>query len=52
MSVLYEQKMDTKTIDELKETFTRLFWLSHTYTYNFDDDYRYSNIIQKEGTVV
>lgn len=39
MSVLYEQKMDTKTIDELKETFTRLFWLSHTYTYNSDELY-------------
>ena len=39
MSVLYEQKMDTKTTDELKETFTRLFWLSHTYTYNSDELY-------------
>ncbi|MBP3200664.1 MAG: hypothetical protein J6M39_03355 [Lachnospiraceae bacterium] len=39
MSVLYEQKMDTKTIDELKETFTRLFWLSHTYTYDSDELY-------------
>ena len=39
MSVLYEQKMDTKSIDELKETFTRLFWLSHTYTYNSDELY-------------
>ena len=39
MAVLYEQKMDTITIDELKETFTRLFWLSHTYIYNSDELY-------------
>ena len=39
MAVLYEQKMDTIDIDELKETFTRLFWLSHTYTYYSDELY-------------
>ena len=26
MSVLYDQEMDQKSIDELKETFTNLFW--------------------------
>ena len=39
MSVLYEQKMDLVPIEELEETFTRLFWLSHTYTYNSDELY-------------
>lgn len=39
MAVLYEQKMDTIPIEELKETFIRLFWLSHTYTYNSDELY-------------
>ena len=39
MAVLYEQKMDTIPIDRLEETFTRLFWLSHTYTYNSDELY-------------
>ena len=39
MAVLYEQKMDTKPIDNLEETFKRLFWLSHTYTYYSDELY-------------
>ena len=39
MSVLYDQEMDQKSIDELKETFTNLFWLSHTFTYDSDELY-------------
>ena len=39
MSVLFEQKMDTKNIDELKEILTELFWLSHTYTFDSDELY-------------
>ena len=31
--------MDLVPIEELEETFTRLFWLSHTYTYNSDELY-------------
>ena len=39
MSVLYSQMMDTKTIEELKESFERLFWLSHTYTFDSTELY-------------
>ena len=39
MSVLYSQMMDTKTIEELKESFERLFWLSHTYTFDSSELY-------------
>ena len=39
MAMLYDQQMDTVPINELEETFTRLFWMSHTYTYDSDELY-------------
>lgn len=39
MSIIYEQKMDKIEIDELKKRLTKLFWASHTYTYDSDELY-------------
>ena len=39
MAILYDQQMDMIPIDKLEETFTKLFWLSHTYTYESDELY-------------
>lgn len=39
MAMMYDQEMDTKTTEELEETFEKLFWLSHTYTYDSDELY-------------
>ena len=39
MSVLYDQQMDLVNISELKEVFTDLFWLSHTYTFDSTELY-------------
>lgn len=39
MAMLYDQQMDTVPINELEETFTRLFWMSHTFTYDSDELY-------------
>ena len=39
MAMLYDQQMDTIPINKLEETFTRLFWMSHTYTYDSDELY-------------
>lgn len=39
MAILYDQKMDTIDIEKLKDTFTKLFWISHTYTYYSDELY-------------
>lgn len=39
MSVFYDQQMDLVNISELKEVFTDLFWLSHTYTFDSTELY-------------
>ena len=39
MAVLYDQKMDLADISEMKEVFTDLFWLSHTYTFDSTELY-------------
>lgn len=39
MAMMYDQQMDTIAIDKLEETFTKLFWMSHTYTYDSDELY-------------
>ena len=39
MAMMYDQQMDTIPIDKLEETFTKLFWMSHTYTYDSDELY-------------
>lgn len=39
MAVLYDQKMDLVSTDELKEVFTDLFWLSHTFTFDSTELY-------------
>ena len=39
MAVLYDQKMDLADITEMKEVFTDLFWLSHTYTFDSTELY-------------
>ena len=39
MAMMYDQQMDTIPIEKLEETFTKLFWMSHTYTYDSDELY-------------
>lgn len=39
MAVLYDQKMDMANIDEMKEVFTDLFWMSHTFTFDSTELY-------------
>ena len=39
MAVLYDQKMDMADIEEMKELFTDLFWLSHTFTFDSTELY-------------
>ena len=39
MAMMYDQQMDTIPINKLEETFTKLFWMSHTYTYDSDELY-------------
>ena len=39
MAMMYDQQMDTIPIDKLEDTFTKLFWMSHTYTYDSDELY-------------
>lgn len=39
MSILYDQKMDTVPLEELKQVFTDIFWLSHTYTFDSSELY-------------
>ena len=39
MAILYDQKMDHAEIEELKEVFTDLFWLSHTFTFESTELY-------------
>ena len=39
MAMLYDQQMDIISIDKLEETFTKLFWMSHTFTYDSDELY-------------
>lgn len=39
MSILYDQMMDTVDIDELKQVFTDIFWMSHTYTFDSSELY-------------
>ena len=39
MAVLYDQKMDLADISEMKEVFTDLFWLSHTFTFDSTELY-------------
>lgn len=39
MAIMYDQQMDTIAKEKLEETFEKLFWLSHTYTYDSDELY-------------
>ena len=39
MAVLYDQKMDMADINDMKEVFTDLFWMSHTFTYDSTELY-------------
>lgn len=39
MAVLYDQKMDLADTMEMKEVFTDLFWLSHTFTFDSTELY-------------
>ncbi len=39
MAMMYDQQMDTIPINKLEETFERLFWMSHTFTYDSDELY-------------
>lgn len=39
MSVLYDQKMDTISTSELKDVFSELFQMSHTFTYDTSELY-------------
>ena len=39
MAMMYDQQMDTIPIEKLEETLKKLFWMSHTYTYDSDELY-------------